>query len=294
MGGTLSASINHRVIMSDTSQFASTGLNPLSDANDEVDLSAVQIEHDEIRNAMITAGIEVVQVPSPLDCPDGVYTANWGLCIDDTVVFSRLPKQRELEELYVRELFETNKSLSKVYSRLIHPPYMFSGQGDALVCGGYIFCGQAYRSDPRMHAYLAELFPKMEVIPLQTVPVLNEDGSVEINSITGLPNSFFYDLDLALAIISPDTFAWCPEAFLPASQKVLRELTGFTKIEVSFDEAVSRFACNLVSTGKTVVMSSGAPLLQASLHELGYKTITPKIVQLAKGGGFIRCASLTI
>ena len=288
------AAINNRVIVSDASQFASTGLNPLSETSISVDLAAAKNEHHTIRDAMERAKIAVRQVPAPPASPDGVYAANWGLCIGDTVVYSKLPDQRTSEEPYVRQLFATDPELAARFTRQIEPPHLFSGQGDTLVCGDYLFCGQGYRTDPRMHGFLAGLFPEKEIISLQTVPVLNPNGSVFVNSITGLADSYFYDLDLALSILSPDTFAWCPKAFTPESQAVLRQLTGFTKIEVDYNEAVRHFACNLISSGTSVVMSNKAPKLRASIEAAGFTTITPEINELSKGGGFIRCVSLTV
>ena len=66
------------------------------------------------------------------------------------------------------------------------------------------------------------------------------------------------------------------------------------KIEVSRTEATEGFACNLVSTGETVIMSARAPQLRAELEKRGFTVITPEITELAKGGGYIRCTTLTL
>ena len=66
------------------------------------------------------------------------------------------------------------------------------------------------------------------------------------------------------------------------------------KIEVSFAEATQGFACNLVSTGETVVMSAHAPELKAKIEAKGLKIITPDVTELGKGGGYIRCTTLTL
>ncbi|QQS18999.1 hypothetical protein IPL68_03020 [Candidatus Saccharibacteria bacterium] len=63
---------------------------------------------------------------------------------------------------------------------------------------------------------------------------------------------------------------------------------------MSFAEAKEAFACNLVSTGHTVVMSASAPQLQAAIESYGLQTITLAMPELAKGGGFIRCTTLTL
>jgi N-dimethylarginine dimethylaminohydrolase len=115
-----------------------------------------------------------------------------------------------------------------------------------------------------------------------------------MNRVTKWPDSFFYDLDLALAVISPTCIAWCPEAFVPKSQAKIRALTDIEKIEVSLDEAMHGFACNLVSTGESVVMSDHAPEFKAKLIARGLKVYTPHVTELLKGGGFIRCTTLTL
>jgi N-dimethylarginine dimethylaminohydrolase len=132
-----------------------------------------------------------------------------------------------------------------------------------------------------------------EIISLHTLPELDEHGQPVINSVTGWPDSFFYDLDLALAVITPGLIAWCPEAFDSASQDKLAALP-LEKITVSYDEARTGFACNLVSTGETIVMSKHAPAFKDELVRRGFKIITQEGVELSKGGGFIRCITLTL
>jgi N-dimethylarginine dimethylaminohydrolase len=63
---------------------------------------------------------------------------------------------------------------------------------------------------------------------------------------------------------------------------------------VSYVEATEASACNLVSTGETVVMGSRAPELKKALKDKGLNVITVDVTELMKGGGFIRCTSLTL
>lgn len=74
----------------------------------------------------------------------------------------------------------------------------------------------------------------------------------------------------------------------------MRTFDAVDKIEVSLKEAKEAFACNLVSTGETVIMSNKAPGLQSELIARGFRVITPEITELAKGGGYIRCTTLTL
>lgn len=253
-----------------------------------VDVGRARQEHARIKEALQSAGVEVVSVPPPANCQDGVYTANWGLCRGDTVLLSSLPNTRQAEQPYAK------KVLTELGKKVTPAPHRFSGQGDALFCGNRVFVGSVYRTDPQMHEVIAQTF-NCEVIGVQTIPKkgLFGLGRPTTNKITGWPDSFFYDLDLALAVLSPNLIAWCPQAFLPDSRRQIAAVP-IDKIEVSLDEATKGFACNLVSTGETVVMSARAPRLKAAIEAKGLKIITPEVVELGKGGGYIRCSTLTL
>ena len=100
------------------------------------------------------------------------------------------------------------------------------------------------------------------------------------------------ELDLALAVIDEHTIAYCPDALDAASNAKIEAITDLDKILVDLDECTKGFACNLVSTGKHVIMSRQAPKLQAKLEARGLTCLTPDVTELKKGGGYIRCVSL--
>ncbi|MBC7707658.1 amidinotransferase [Polaromonas sp.] len=285
----MSPIINARVLMSDAAHFDdSAPINPYMDGAVAINREKAQQEHDSIREALLAAGVEVKQVPSPEDCQDGVYTANWALVHGEMAIMSRLPNARKGEEAYARQvLTDLGKTIVTVPNEL-----RFSGQGDALPCGKYLFCGSQYRTDGAVHQFLGDTLG-LNAISLQTVPQMDDNGQPMTNASSGWPDSFFYDIDLALAVLRPDLMAWCPKAFMPESQEKLRSLP-IEKIEISLEEATQAFACNLVSTGETVIMSAHAPQFQAAVESYGLKTITPEISELAKGGGYIRCTTLTL
>jgi N-dimethylarginine dimethylaminohydrolase len=281
--------INRQVLMSGADYFGDAdAINAYMNASVPVDVARAKQEHDRIREALQSAGIAIVSVPPPANCQDGVYTANWGLCRGDTVLLSSLPNTRQAEQPYAE------KVLSDLGKETIKAPYRFSGQGDALPCGNLLFAGSVYRTDPQMHEVIAQTLG-YEVISLQTVPKKGWFGlgRPTTNKVTGWPDSFFYDIDLALAVLTPNLIAWCPKAFTPASRAKIRALS-IDKIEVSVEEATKGFACNLVSTGEVVVMSAHAPKLKAAIEAKGLKTITPDVSELGKGGGYIRCSTLTL
>jgi len=278
--------INQTVLMSGADFFQVEELNPYSFKDNQPNINLAIDEHNSIKQAFIDSGIDVHQVQAPPHCQDAIYTANWALCYKGKVLLSSLPNMRHAEESYAKQY------LQALGYETVPSPLKFSGQGDALPCGDLLFVGSVYRTAPEMHPFLESFFD-CQVVGLQTIPYTDENGREIINSVTGWPDSYFYDLDLALSIITPDLIAWCPEAFTLDSRRKIEALP-IQKITVSFEEASKGFACNLVSTGETVIMSAHAPELKAKLEAEGFKTITPEIKELAKGGGYIRCCSLTL
>ena len=288
--------INQTVLMSGVEYFDdSAAINPFMDASNPIDRDKARAEHQHIKVSLEQAGVTVLQINPPQDCQDGVYTANWALVRGDVAVLASLPNARKAEEAYAeRVLTDLGKKVIRVPNGM-----KFSGQGDALPCGDYLFAGSQYRSDAAAQTFVAQTLG-YKLIQLQTVPLLAPAGVQVINAYSGWPDSFFYDIDLALSVLRAPSdgqkglIAWCPDAFVPESQEIMREFDAVDKIEVSLAEAKEAFACNLVSTGQTVVMSAHAPLFTAAVRAHRLDVVTPEISELAKGGGYIRCTTLTL
>jgi N-dimethylarginine dimethylaminohydrolase len=288
--------LNKTVLMSGVDYFDdSQPINPFMTRREPIDREKARAEHQQIQQALQAAGVTVVTVDPPAGCQDGVYTANWALVRGDKAIMASLPNARKGEEIYAEHaLTAQGKQIIRIPEGL-----KFSGQGDSLPCGNYLFCGSTYRSDAAAQAFVAETFG-LERIQLEALPLLNGAGEPVLNGYSGWPDSFFYDIDLAIAILKAPTdtqrglVAWCPQAFTEESRAVMQAFDKVDKIEVSQEEAKGAFACNLISTGETVVMGAHAPYLKANIEAAGLKTITPDITELAKGGGYIRCTTLTL
>jgi len=288
---------NQHVLMSDAHNFRiDQPINPYYH-QDKLDDDKAVSEHDSIKNLLEQSGVRVTTVASPKNCQDGVYTANWALIRGKKAILARLPNARKGEEDYAEKIL-TDLGLSVTR---VPGDYKFSGQGDALACGNYLFCGSTYRSDEQAQEFAADELG-YDRIQLRTIPLLDESSNEVINKASGWADSFFYDIDLAIAIIKQPTenekglIAFCPEAFTDESVKLIRSLDDIEKIEVSIDEAEHAFATNLVSTGKVVIMNGQATKLVADLKNHGLQVVSPNphITELAKGGGFIRCTTLTL
>lgn len=287
--------INSVVLMSDAKHFSTCQpINPYYHQN-HVDRDAAIAEHNNLIQILTSAGVKVVTAPSPDKCQDGVYTANWALVRGNKAVLASLPNARKNEEAYAAKI------LANMGLDVIQIPHglKFSGQGDALACGNLLFCGSGYRSDAGAQEFAAHALG-YERIQLQTIPQTDKKGKPIINTATGWADSYFYDIDLALAVIKAPTeskkglIAYCRDAFTTESQAKIDLIDSVEKIIVSIDEATNGFATNLISTGEIVVMSDKAPNLTRELEKRGLQVLTPKITEIAKGGGYIRCMTLTI
>jgi N-dimethylarginine dimethylaminohydrolase len=285
--------LNQTVLMSNARYFSND--QPINPYYPPGKFDAVQAnhEHQAIRHCFEEAGITVLTVESPVGAQDGVYTANWALVRGKRAVLARLPTARKIEEAWARQALEG----FGIEVITIPHDWRSSGQGDALSCGNYLFCGSVYRSDLLAQDFIATTLG-YERVQLQTLPQLDSSNQPVINTSSGWPDSYFYDIDMALSVIKSPTdnkkglIAYCPEAFTKESRAHLEEFNGVDKIIVPISEAQAAFACNLVSTGKTVIMSPDAPVLRSSLENHGLNVVTVSAPELMKGGGYIRCVSL--
>jgi N-dimethylarginine dimethylaminohydrolase len=261
--------MNKSLLVSDANNFSvEFEINPYMHKVDQPDWDLAEVEHEAIVAAHVDAGRTIEYVPTVSGCPDMIYTANAALVRGGQALIANLPPERDPELPHFRRWF-----LEHGYD-VIDAPYRFSGQGDALAFGSRLFAGSGWRTDVAMHPMIADALD-YDVISLHTI------------------SDRWYDLDLAIAVITPETIAWCPRAFDLRSRRTIRELPGVELIEVGLDEA-ELFALNLVSDTVTVTMTTGAPRLAQTLRDRGYRVVELPTEQLKKGGGGIRCTALAL
>ena len=289
--------MNQTVLMSGADYFDDkSAINALMNDQISVDIEAAQREHAAIRSALESAGIKVIKIDPPSGCQDGVYTANWALVKNGKALMSRLPNTRKPEEEYAQKIL---KQQDLEIIKLPENVKCFSGQGDALPCGDIVFTQSPYRTSVEAHEHIKALGFN-QVIALQTKPSRNFLGLPKTNKVTGWPDSPTYDIDLAIAVLkfpsenSKGLIAYCPDVFKKSSQKILENFDEVDKIIVSKHETLQAFALNLVSNGETVIMNSGAPEFHKNLESHGLKVTALDLPELKKGGGSIRCTTLTL
>jgi N-dimethylarginine dimethylaminohydrolase len=281
--------------MTDTAYMGVAGINPYENVEHAPDKMAAGQQLLTIQDALKKAGITVIRRPSPAGQQDAVYTANWAVTWKGRAIMSKLPDARAGEEAaaeqYLKDLrFDTRR-----------PGEIFSGQGDTLIFNdSEAIVGNGYRT--KITTELLDQFTWLGINPVivKTKPRRLFGWLWALrNPVTGLPDSFYYDIDLAVAVIAPNVLAVCWAALTRSGRRTMRTLQRRADnkviiIPVSKDEALRGFACNLVSTGRTVIMPDGAPKLAARLGKLGYDVVPVNIDQFRLTGGGVRCVTLTL
>lgn len=281
--------LNRRMLVSDAEHIASKGLNAQETPHDQPNVPAAVEEHKAAVAAYVKAGIKIEHVASPAGCQDGVFTANWGLSWGGRVLLSRLPNLRRAEEPHAE------RALKDLGFEVRRAKHLFSGQGDSLPIGGNrVIMGRGFRNSPEA-AREVKNFLGLEpvVVPAKPKRWLGFGPPVK-NKVTGLYDSYYYDIDLAVAVIRPNLLAVCLDALTREGRNAIMSLDDIAIIPVSLGEAKHGLACNLVSTGDTVIMIDSAPKLAASLREHGLEVVTLPNHELRKGGGGFRCISLSL
>jgi N-dimethylarginine dimethylaminohydrolase len=275
------------MLVSDARYLEPKGINAYENTGDQPDLAASIVEHQAAVAAYKQVGIEVEQVPSPEGCQDGVFTANWGLTWNGRALLSRLPNLRQDEEPCAEQ---TLKQLGFESRRA---SVLFSGQGDAMIIGGdRVLIGDGYRSNAAVAGEIRDWLG-LEPIVVRAKPKRRYGRPVR-NKVTGLWDSYYYDLDLAVGVIQPNLLAVCFEALTHQGRAAIKGLRDVEIIPVSLSEAKEGLACNLVSTEQTIIISDGAPRLIADLRARGLEVIALPNHQLRKSGGGFRCISLSL
>ncbi|MBZ0169030.1 MAG: hypothetical protein K8F29_06285 [Kofleriaceae bacterium] len=244
-------------------------INPWMDRNRQADRT-VALRQWEVLYQLLTETlrVQVELLPSVPGLPDLCFTANAGLLVDNLFVSSRFRyREREAEVPHFTQWF-----LERNYRVACLPePALFEGEGDALFCGDRLFAGYRFRSELQAHHLLAELV------------------GMPVHSLE-LADPWFYHLDTCLCPLQPGRAAYYPDAFSPASQRLLKEtipeLFPVTEVEAR------RFACNAIVVGQAVVMNADCPHLARTLAEAGYQVHEVETTEFLKAGGGPKCLAL--
>jgi N-dimethylarginine dimethylaminohydrolase len=221
-------------------------------------------------DALVGLGVTVERLQPRPGLPDLVFTANAGLMFKEQFFSSRFRHEvRARETPYFDEWFAAH------CFQVEHLPegMYFEGAGDALFCGRTLFAGYRIRSDVHGHTYLGRTLQR-QVLPLELI------------------DPRFYHLDTCFCPLAPGEAIYYPPAFDAYGQRVLE--THVPRLFAVRDEEALRFGCNAVVVGKTVVVNTGCPALEAGLRAWGYTPVAVELDEFLKAGGSAKCLTLRL
>src|SRR3984957_15621299 len=152
-------------------------INPWMDTDNPVDTAVAVEQWEHLRDTYLRLG-HVIDLVAPVPgLPDMVYAANGGLILNGTAVVAHFKYPQRQQESVAYADWLTSNGYRPVLTRHVN-----EGQGDLLPVGEMILAGTGFRTDPRAHVEIAEIFDR-RVISLELV------------------DPRFYHLDTALTVL---------------------------------------------------------------------------------------------
>jgi N-dimethylarginine dimethylaminohydrolase len=243
-------------------------INPWMDTTVGVDAALALKQWTLLHDTLLDLGHAVHQLAPQPGLPDMVYAANGAFSVDGTVYGARFKHPQRFAEAAAHEGFYKENKWT-----FAGPVHVNEGEGDFAYLpgayGGLILAGHGFRTDAAAHAEAQEVLGR-PVVSLRLV------------------DPAFYHLDTALAALDDRHITYYPEAFSPASQRVLRQL--FPDAVIADRHDAETFGLNLVSDGRHVVLNTEAVAMADKLRVVGYVPVPVELSELKRGGGSVKCA----
>jgi N-dimethylarginine dimethylaminohydrolase len=242
-------------------------INPWMDPSVPTNNGLAVRQWTTLRDTYRELGHTVEEIEPIPGLPDMVFAANGATVIDGIAYGAqfRHPERAAEAPAYLNWLdgagFDSNDAKS-----------VNEGEGDLLLTERFLLAGTGFRTDYTAHAEAQELFGR-PVITLQLV------------------DPRFYHLDTALAVLG-NTVAFYPEAFSPASAKIVRQLFP-DAVEANLADA-AWLGLNAVSDGRNVVLPVQASGLAEQLDARGFTPVPVDVSELLKAGGGPKCCTLEL
>ena len=221
-------------------------------------------DHDDYVEALMSAGVEVINLTALNEFPDGQFVEDTALCLPKAAILMRPGAPSRLGE--VNEIApKLNELFEDVYE--IDDHGSIEG-GDILVTGKEILVGRSARTDEKGVRQLSEI-----VTPLGYV----------IREVFTPPEILHFKTDCSL--LGP---------YEILSTKRLQSsgcFDGYSVINVADGEEA---AANAIRVNDYVIMPAGFPRTRAILEEHGYKVKVINNTECAKLDGGMSCLSLRL
>ncbi|WP_433827795.1 dimethylargininase [Actinoplanes sp. CA-015351] len=245
-------------------------INPWMDTKIPVDGALALKQWESLRNTLTDLGHLVHVLDARPGLPDMVYSANGAFSVDGTVYGARFKYPQRADEAAAHQAFYSEKPDKW---RFFAPEQVNEGEGDFAYLpaahGGIVLAGYGFRTDPAAHAEAQEVLGR-PVISLKLV------------------DPAFYHLDTALAVLDDRHVTYYPDAFSPASQRVLAQL--FPDALLADRSDAEAFGLNLVSDGRHVILNTEATAMGHKVRAAGYLPVHVNLSELKLGGGSVKCA----
>ncbi|MDP9814878.1 dimethylargininase [Spirilliplanes yamanashiensis] len=243
-------------------------INPWMDPSVAVDGGLALKQWEQLRDALTDLGHTVHTLDPEPGLPDMVFAANGAFSVDGVVYGARFRHPQRAPEAAFHRAFYAGGAWD-----FREPHHVNEGEGDFAYLpgayGGLILAGYGFRTEPAAHAEAQDVLGR-PVVSLHLV-----DAS-------------YYHLDTALAALDDANVVYYPEAFSPASQRVLRQL--FPDAVLADRADAEAFGLNLVGDGRHVVLNTEATGMAGKLRAAGYEPVPVELGELKRGGGSVKCA----
>jgi N-dimethylarginine dimethylaminohydrolase len=224
-------------------------------------------------------GVKLELMEPVAGLPDMVFTANGGLVLDGKAIVPNFRcVERQGESAYFKAFFEALKTkgmLTDVHT--LPATAVFEGAGDCLwdVTRENFWMGYGQRSGAGAAPLVASYFGK-PVIALELV------------------DPRFYHLDTCLRPLEKGHVLYFPGAFSTEARGQIAAHVG-EEFRIPVDEAdATVFACNCVTFGTTIVVSSVSPALRKRLESAGYTVHETPLFAFHRSGGSALCLTLRL
>lgn len=258
-------------------------INPWMNRCVSVDRKKAHQQWFALAQAIESCGASIAYIEQAPECPDMVFTANYGFVFDHSVYLSffKYPERQD-ERKYIKPWFEQQGFTlygdaflrnAKIDDPIAYQSLYFEGNGDVAVTNKHLFIAHGFRTDYHIYPAIKACVPHLSCVELKLV------------------DSRFYHLDTCFCPLNDALALRYPGAFDEMSNYAIDR--NIECIDVSDFEAEC-FVCNSVVIGKQVIMPSGCDVVASELQSRGFNVICCNFSEFMKAGGAGRCLTLQI
>lgn len=232
-----------------------------------------------LRQALTSAGCEVIVRAGSRGLPDMVFPANAAIVLDGKALLARFRHpQRQGEEAAFLDMFRALREQGLLAEVAQFPAGCFQeGAGDAIWDAGrqWFWAGHGPRSSKDSLARIQAFFGR------QTVPM-------------ELVSDRCYHLDVCFCPLSGGEILYFPPALTGQALRNLRERVPADMLIEATEDDLARFSVNAVNVGREVVMATPAARLRGVLQERGYRVTPVDLAPFMMSGGGAYCMTLRL